>query len=226
MGGHVCVCRCVIPCLHVQRPEVNCSVFLYCSLPYFWDRVSHWTCSSPFWLDYLASKPLGSSCLHLTGSGIIGGVAVSGLLTWVLEVKLRSSRLYTSIHWAVSLAQTWEKRLCQRKKTGEPESPESEEAELESTEWHVYTQSQAPAGPCITHMGRTEHSLEFRLKEQDWGQAWWCIPLIPTLRRQSQGQSTQWDPVSNNNNNNSKQNKYKENGTENLNVCSPQDQRG
>lgn len=43
------------------------SVFLYCPLLYFWNKVSHLTQSSPFRLGWLENKPL-KICLGLTTS--------------------------------------------------------------------------------------------------------------------------------------------------------------
>lgn len=44
-------------CGYIGFQRLIFGVFQYCSPPLFWDRVSHWMWSSPFWLDWLANKP-------------------------------------------------------------------------------------------------------------------------------------------------------------------------
>ena len=85
---YLCVCVFISTMTYMEKPEDNllesllsCHVaprdwtrvirfgskhlypmsHLTCPLPIFWDRVSHWTWSSPNWLDWLASKSKGSS---------------------------------------------------------------------------------------------------------------------------------------------------------------------
>lgn len=55
------------------------------SLPYFVDRVSHWTQSSLFWSSWLASKTPGSTCLYTLMLGL-QAYAFDPSSTWVLRI--------------------------------------------------------------------------------------------------------------------------------------------
>lgn len=67
MHVHICgICMCVGVLTHVsvygdQQLMSGCLQFL--SHLNLWDRFSHWTCSWPFCLGWLVSKPRGSSCV-------------------------------------------------------------------------------------------------------------------------------------------------------------------
>lgn len=58
----VCVCWPDLPHVAVKASiKMSSSVTVHLL---FWDRVCHWTWSSPFQLDWLACGPLGSACLY------------------------------------------------------------------------------------------------------------------------------------------------------------------
>ena len=59
----------------------------------FWERVSHWTCSSPVWLDWLTRKPQRASCDHSPELAVQVCPAVPGDLSRGSD--LRSSCIYT-----------------------------------------------------------------------------------------------------------------------------------
>lgn len=65
---HVCgICMCIGVLTHVSvyGGQQLMSGYLLQLLSHLnlWDRFSHWTCSWPFCLGWLVSKPLGSSCV-------------------------------------------------------------------------------------------------------------------------------------------------------------------
>lgn len=69
----------------------------------FWSRVSHWPWSSWFWLVWLASGPLKSTCLH---DPLKAGVS-SKQRTWLLhgcwKSELKLSWGFNPLHWVPRL---------------------------------------------------------------------------------------------------------------------------
>lgn len=69
---YVCLCTragwCMVTHICVWRPEVNIRSPLFCT-SFFWDRLPHWTWSSPVQVDWLVSEPTGSTCLCLPNTG-------------------------------------------------------------------------------------------------------------------------------------------------------------
>lgn len=63
--------------------HISASVTLY--LIFFWARIFPWTQSSLFWLGWLASKPLGSTCLGPMMFGWWAHMVMSGSV-WVLRI--------------------------------------------------------------------------------------------------------------------------------------------
>lgn len=75
MHMHICVCKC-------GGQRLTLDVFLCCSLSYFWDAVSHWTCR----LRWTGCKPTESFCLCLADSGITYTHFQGQLCMWVLGI--------------------------------------------------------------------------------------------------------------------------------------------
>lgn len=89
-GGDVCTCVHVFigvwahlsvwACLHVEsRTRCRVSVVLHVV---YWDRVSHWTPSSPIWPGELATFTQGSACLPLLSAGVTGMCPHIGDIPW------------------------------------------------------------------------------------------------------------------------------------------------
>lgn len=98
----VCMCWCVCAgtCMSVHRKNRGwwwgtsqsfSIVFLEVGA-----RVSHWTQRPQVWQDCLASKSLGSTCIHLLSSGIIGMDYHAWLFLWVLRLGLGFSCCMTN----------------------------------------------------------------------------------------------------------------------------------
>lgn len=82
-------------------------VFLSCSHLIYWDKVSYWSRCSQFWLTWLASKPLESSCLCPSEMGY-GCLPLSLALMLVLELQtlvlvLSGKTFYSLNHPSTSL---------------------------------------------------------------------------------------------------------------------------
>lgn len=103
VGGMKCVClymwMCRCTCLYICAFGGQGSasyVFFYFSPPIVWDKVCHWTQSSPFKLDWLASKLPGVWLSPLTPLGL--GLQVMLCLTFILMLRI----------WARALMLPWQ----------------------------------------------------------------------------------------------------------------------
>lgn len=105
--GVVCLCLCVRAsvCLrihthaqeHMWTQKLVVDIFLSCYLPYFWDRVSYWTWSSPAYLGWLWSS------YYFPSAGITDKCLASvrpsihPLILWMPEIQTHFLLLVASI---------------------------------------------------------------------------------------------------------------------------------
>lgn len=107
------LCVCVLLCTYVGKYACPCIYLessgqcqIYFSItfhPIFWDRVTFWTWGWLFWLDQLANKLLGFTCLCLCRTGITDTHITPG---FDIGAKVLGTHLqaYTAIklHWITS----------------------------------------------------------------------------------------------------------------------------
>lgn len=114
--GVVCLCLCahapVCFCIHTHAQEhmwtqkLVVDIFLSCYLPYFWDRVSYWTWSSPAYLCWLWSSYYFHSAGITDVSGYVCVVVGVYVCTYVFEGQKLMSDISSSpyfLRWHHSL---------------------------------------------------------------------------------------------------------------------------
>lgn len=97
MYGCMCVCVCVYnACVCMWRPGVNFSCHPQeLHTLFFETRVSHWDLGLADKGKLTGQGPQGSFCLHFRSAGITNTCRYAQLFTWVLEIELKSSYLYS-----------------------------------------------------------------------------------------------------------------------------------
>lgn len=96
MCSCICACMCeyVCECVGQRLVLVFCSVVLYLVI---WDIVSHWR-EFADWIDWMASKPHGSSFLQLPNSGNTDSCCYAWLF---MHAKFRSTWSHNCLWWWV-----------------------------------------------------------------------------------------------------------------------------
>lgn len=112
----LCVCVCTCAHMDVKHQRSALRVFLNCSLPYFLRLSRSW----PICLDWLATAPQESSCLHFLVLGLKAHTTVVGFSVWFQGIWT---------HWLNHLTRTI-KTFCgppypQLKYTGEKKKAKS-----------------------------------------------------------------------------------------------------